>query len=287
MWQRAAPPRESRPWVWAKRPCFSYPFLSIPPNFRGPIFAKRTSWPYTPMYGSGRMGTTAVIQRWTALFINHNEPIWVTFVTRKQFWWVVQHCTRAALPCPWRDVFPAQQPALNYLLPVVCTILLGGVHPSSHPPANGAPCSNICSNESGICSLCFILMKLCVPVRCDFHLRCNAAIQTSLLPPQLYSTHWGTAVELGSQSNHLQHVEYALNVSLVGSLGTGVQARKFISKGPGWYGQREGSLDTTLLFMCLKWMSFLWAIYPRLFYNMSASWSADSLLWGCANEIKD
>lgn len=176
---------------------------------------------------------------------------------------------------------PSSAPAPAYCRR--CTTL-GHVHQSSHRADHGAPCSNILLNEFAICSLCFILMKLWITVRLDLHLRCSAAIQASFFSLRQYLTHCSTAVEFGSSCSHLQHAEYVLTMSLVGLLGTGVQARKFISKPR--VGMNKGKVAWMQHSMCLECISFLWAVYSRSFYNTSASSSANMLLWGCAHEIK-
>lgn len=123
-------------------------------------------------------------------------------------------------------------------------------------------------------------------MRCSFHLRCSAAIQVSFFPFLLNSMHCSAAVLDPNLPISPQACGIFTLYPFSGCWKTGVQVRKFIFKGLGVYRQRESGLDKTLLFMCLKWISFLWAIYPRLFCNTYASCSSDLTLWGHAHEIK-
>lgn len=138
-----------------------------------------------PHFCHGLAGTMCVCQQgWEQVLADELSCLWITVswlecpVTMKQFWRAVQYCTQAALPCPLTGPYLAWSQ-------------------SSHPPACCASYSYIHCSESGICLLCFVVMKLWAPVRRDFHLRCSAAIQVSFFPLLLTSMYCSAAVDIG------------------------------------------------------------------------------------------
>lgn len=71
---------------------FFCPYISFPLDFRGPHFCHGLAG---TMCGSVGVGASAVSQRWTDLFVNHSELVWVPYDHKR----VLEGCAALQASC--------------------------------------------------------------------------------------------------------------------------------------------------------------------------------------------